>query len=150
MNKNLPVIIGIFASLLLYSCSHKFAKLQPYDDSRTIEQVLKLKIYTDNETERLTVYTQVDRKNQRAILNGVGRLDKHVFSLEVNKDRYVLKDHINKKEEKGYLSEFSIIPLETDLIFNRVDINNKQPIIFENDRTKIEIKVIEQNTAYLK
>lgn len=126
------------------SCSHKFTKLEPYAGSEIIEQVLKVKTYSNKNIERFTIYTQVDRQKQKALLNGVGKLDKHIFSLEVDRDKYFLKDLINKKEEKGLLREFKLIPLDTDLIFKKIDINNKQPIIFEDNDTRIELRVIEQ------
>jgi hypothetical protein len=144
MKKTIITILITLITYILSSCSHKFAKLEPYDGSPTIEQILKLKIYSNEDIEHLTIYAQLDRQKQRALLNGVGKLDKHVFSLEIDGDRYILKDLINKKEEKGLLSEFKLIPLDTDLIFKKIDIKNKQPIIFEDDDTRIELRVIEQ------
>ena len=147
MRQKILIMLLICLDLIFSSCSHKFVKLEQQKESKIIEQVVKVKIYSNGNIDKLTIYTQVDRAGQRAILNGVGSLDKHVFALEVKQDSYVLKDLVNKKEEVGKLTEFSVIPLETDLIFKKIDIKNKQPIIFENNDTRLEITVIEQTIA---
>lgn len=126
---------AILPALLMLNgaCSHKFAKLEASRDIQIIEQVLKVKIYKDGDLNKLTVYTQVDRKNKRAILDGTGKFDKYIFHMEVNGDRYYFVDHINNQTKDGTLNEFDFAPLSSDDIFSRIDISRPQPIVFDND-----------------
>ena len=98
------------------------------------------------EKNRLTIYASVNREKKQAILDGVGKFDKHVFTIEVKNNSYSFIDHLNHKQESGLLKDFDIVPLDEETLFAKIDIKNKQPIIIE-DKEKdlyVEITVLEQ------
>jgi len=131
---------------VLFSCAHNFNHREVKSYQGTIEQVLKVKITHKKEKEKLTVYASVNREKKQAILDGVGKFDKHVFTLEVKANGYSFTDHINNKQENGLLKDFEFVPLDEETLFTKIDINNKQPIIIENKEKAlyIEITVLEQ------
>jgi hypothetical protein len=135
-----PLLIATF------SCAHNFDHRKVSSDRGTIEQVLKLKIKNKDEKNKLTVYASVNREKKKAILDGVGKFDKHVFTLDIRSNNYLFTDHINNKQETGLLKDFEIVPLDEETLFTKIDINNTQPIIIENKEKglHIEIMVLEQ------
>jgi hypothetical protein len=126
------------------ACSHKFAKLETSKDSRIINQVLKVKIYKDDDIQRLTIYTQVDRNSKRAILDGTGKFDKYVFHMEINRDKYYFEDYINGDKKDGRLDEFDLVSLKQDDIFERIDIKKSQPITFRSDKNNVRVEITVQ------
>ena len=68
------------------ACSHKFIKLENKNNAKITNQTLCIKIYTGDDVEKFTVYAQSDRENKRATLDGVGKFDKYVFHMEINKN----------------------------------------------------------------
>lgn len=131
---------------VIFSCAHNFDHRNINSDQGTIEQVLKVKITNKDDKNKLTIYASVNRGKKKAILDGVGKFDKHVFTLEVKANNYLFTDHINNKQETGLLKNFDIVPLDEETLFTKIDINNKQPIIIENREKElyIEITVLEQ------
>ena len=129
------------------ACSHKFTKLESSKNTKIINQVLKVKVYKGDTLERLTIYTQVDRSNRHAILDGTGKFGKYVFHMEINGNKYYFEDYVNKEKKDGRLEEFDIVSLKQDDIFERMDIRRPQPIIFTSNEKniKVEITVKEQN-----
>ena len=129
------------------ACSHKFIKLENKTNSKITNQKLCIKIYTGDNVEKFTVYAQSDKENRRATLDGVGKFDKYVFHMEINKDNFYFEDFINKEKKSGKLEEFYLVPLTEKDIFEEVDITKPQPIIFksESKNTRLEILVKEQN-----
>lgn len=144
MSKSL--ILYSFIALFFASCAHKFDHSKVASYSGTIKQVLKVKIKQNNNTERLTIYSTVNRTKKQAMLDGVGRFDKHIFTLNVKNGTYTFKDHINKESSEGRINDFEIIPLDEEILFTKIDKNNAQPIIVENNKRNImvEITVLEQ------
>lgn len=140
-------ILSLIFFLIFSSCSHKFTKLETDSPGNIVEQILDLKIISEDKTERLTVYTQIDRINKRALLNGVGRFDRHIFTLSVSNDRYNFKDLVNNKVESGRLDDFFIMPLNPELFFEKVDIDLPQPTVIECSHSgkKLKIRVLEQS-----
>jgi hypothetical protein len=141
--------ITAFLSLTLFTsaCSHKFAKLETSKNTKIINQTLKVKIYKNDSIDKLTIYTQVDRDNKRAILDGTGKFDKYVFHMEIEGNKYYFEDYINNEKKDGRLEDFDLVSLKQDDIFERIDINRPQPIIFTSNEKniKVEITVKEQN-----
>ena len=132
--------------MVLFSCAHNFDHRNITSYKGTIEQVLKVKITNKNEKDKLTVYASVNREKKQAILDGVGKFDKHVFTLEVKADSYLFTDHINNKQQTGLLKDFELVPLDEDTLFTKIDIKNQQPIIIEDKEKElyVEITVLEQ------
>jgi len=141
------LLLNLLIISVLSSCAHNFQKIDVKKEGETVIQKLKVRLYHEGEKEKLTVYSQINKKNLHAIFDGIGSFDKHVFTLEVSKDNYNFKDHVNDKSEKGSLNEFTRIPLDTETIFNKIDIRAPQPIVIVNERkdVKIEITVLEQS-----
>ena len=129
------------------ACSHKFIKLENKNNAKITNQTLCIKIYTGDDVEKFTVYAQSDRENKRATLDGVGKFDKYVFHMEINKNNFYFEDLINKEKKSGKLEEFYLVPLTEKDIFEEVDITKPQPLIFksESKKTRLEIRVKEQN-----
>jgi len=147
--KNKRAFLFIVLLILLTSCAHNFDHRDLDLSQGTIEQILKVKITSKDEKQKLTVYASINKQKKQAILDGVGKLDKHVFTLEVKNNRYLLIDHINNKQEAGLLNELEIVPLDEETLFTKIDINSKQPIIIENKEKElyVEITVLEQKNA---
>lgn len=137
---------AVITILILSSCAHNFQKLsfKPADDA--VAQVLRVRISGQDINEKLTVYTQINRTQGRAILDGVGTAGKHVFTLSSNGDKYEFIDHINDTQSSGDIESFELIVLDKDMLFKKLDINTTQPIIIKDRReeTTIEIKIKEQ------
>ena len=129
------------------ACSHKFVKLESPVNAKITNLTLCVKLHTGDNVEKFTVYAQVDKENRRAILDGVGKFDKYVFHMDINKDNFYFEDLVNKEKKSGKLEEFEPMPLKEKDIFEEVDIKKPQPIIFTSDKkgTKLEIRVKEQN-----
>ena len=143
-SSRLLLSLGLMLNL---ACSHKFVKLENTKNAKITNQVLCIKIYTDDTVEKFTVYAQADRENKRATLDGIGKFDKYVFHMDINKDNFYFEDLINKEKKSGKLEEFDPVPLTEKDIFEEVDITKPQPIIFrsESKNTRLEITVKEQN-----
>ncbi|MFH1223670.1 MAG: hypothetical protein V1647_04940 [Pseudomonadota bacterium] len=143
-------LLTLFLPLLLVSvltsCAHNFQKIDTKKEGETVYQKLKVYFIHDGEKEKLTVYSQINRSHLHAILDGVGKLDKHVFTMEIQKNEYRFIDHINGNTERGLLNEFSRMPLDDNTIFKMLDIKNPQPIVIVNKEgnARLEITVLEQ------
>lgn len=135
------IISACILAISNFSCSHKFVKMERTEHSDVIEQELLLKIYNRDKIDKLTVYSQIDRKRKLAILDAVGKFDKYVFHMEINGDQFYLEDHINKKNKKGSLHEFNLIPLKNSDIFEKIDIELPQPIIFKNQSDEVTVEI---------
>ncbi len=133
-------------TVILSSCAHNFQKVnfKPSDDA--IAQVLRVKISGKDINERLTVYTQINRTQRKAILDGVATAGKHVFTLSSDGDKYKFIDHINDTQSSGDIQSFELIVLDKEMLFEQLDIKTAQPIIIKDrkEETTIEIKVKEQ------
>jgi hypothetical protein len=131
---------------LFSSCAYHFDHKAINSYEGTIEQVLKVKIRNKDDKEKLTVYASINRKKKQAILDGVGKLDKHVFTLEVKNGSYLFKDYINDKEEKGNIRDFDMVPLDEETLFVKIDKDMPQPIIIDDSSKDlhVEITVLEQ------
>lgn len=127
--------------ILLFSCSQKYL----YEtDKDYINQKLQVTIKNinniKNKTENFIVYTSINRKEKRALLNGVGKFDKHIFTLEVINKKYNFINHIERTKESGDIENFKEIILDKDFLFNKLDIKEKQPIILNEGNLIIFIK----------
>jgi hypothetical protein len=138
--------LSILCLQLLSSCAHNFDHRNINSYKGTIEQTLKVKIKNNDDVNHLTVYASINREKRHAVLDGVGKLDKHVFTLEVKNGSYFFKDYVNNKEETGNLKDFDLVPLDEEMLFVKIDKNSAQPIIIDNPSKElyVEIKVIEQ------
>jgi hypothetical protein len=146
LKSNVLIIFTVPLLTILFSCAHNFDHRNVSAYQGTIEQVLKVKITNNDKKDKLTIYASVNREKKQAILDGVGKFDKHVFTLEVKTNNYLFTDHINNKQEAGLLKDFEIVPLDQETLFTKIDINNTQPIIIENKEKNlyVEINVLEQ------
>jgi hypothetical protein len=147
-NRGILLFWAVFLiSFINHSCSHNFHTLKNPGSDKIIIQVLKLKITHAKGTDRFRVYTQINRKAKEAVLEGLGKFNKHVFTLTVKGNNYRFKEYINNREENNSLDNFSMFPLSADTIFSRLDINNKKPLILNNkkDNIHVEITVIKQD-----
>lgn len=143
--RTLPALL-VPLMLLLPSCAHHFDHKAINSYEGTIEQVLKVKINNKDDKQKLTVYASINREKKQAILDGIGKLDKHVFTLEIKNGSYLFMDYINDKEEEGNIRDFKLVPLDEETIFVKIDKNMPQPIIID-DKSKelhVEITVLEQ------
>jgi hypothetical protein len=149
LKNKILIIFTVPLLIFLFSCAHTFDHLKVNAYQGTIEQVLKVKITNKNEKNKLTIYASVNRGKKQAILDGVAKFDKHVFTLEVKANNYSFTDHINNKQETGQLKEFELVPLDQETLFTKIDINNTQPIIIENKEKElyVEITVLEQRVT---
>ena len=147
VSKNKYIIVfAVLLLQLLSSCAHNFDHKTINSYEGTIEQVLKVKIRNKDSKEKLTVYASINREKKQAILDGIGKLDKHIFTLEVKNGSYLFKDYINNKEEKGDIRDFDMVPLDEETLFVKIDKDMPQPIIID-DKSKelhVEITVLEQ------
>lgn len=143
MSKN--KILKILTFLFIFSCSSKFIKKQDLSNYN-LKQVLKIKFQNQNETQSFKVYSFLNRNKEIALLNGVGSFNKHIFKLKINKDNFHFHDYTNDTEEKGKLSNFSFLNLDKDLIFKKIDINKKQPIVIKRKDKTLFILVKEQSS----
>ena len=105
------------------------------------KQVLKVKVYSVEGQERLTIYSQIDRKNQYAIFEGTGRFGKHVFTLEVRDNNYTYSNYIDDTTVSGTLTTFELFPLNKKMIFSKIDIKKPQPIVLFNPEKNIKVKI---------
>jgi hypothetical protein len=105
------------------------------------KQTLKIRITHPEGREKLTVYTKINREAETAELEGIGTLGKHVFTLNIKGDLYEFTDRINNKDFSGKLEEFSILPLNKELIFEKLDIDGPQPIIIKDEQRKTEVEI---------
>jgi len=141
------LLLLILAISIFSSCAHNFQRIDIKKEGETVIQTLKVRSYHDGEKEKFTVYSQINRNTMHAILEGIGNFDKHIFTLEVIKDKYNFVDYVNGKTEQGYLKEFTRVPLDTKTIFNKIDIKEPQPITIVNEKenVRLEITVLEQS-----
>jgi hypothetical protein len=140
------VLFSITSLQLLSSCAHHFDHKTINSYEGTIEQVLKVKIRNKDDKQKLTVYASINREKKQAVLDGIGKLDKHVFTLEVKNGSYTFKDYINNKEEKGNIRDFDLVPLDEETLFVKIDKDALQPIIIDDPSKDlhVEITVLEQ------
>ncbi len=146
--KNRTIVVLLLA-VFLSSCAHDFDHGTVRSYEGTIDQILKVKIKNKEDKQRLTVYASINRHKKYAVLDGVGKLDKHVFTLEVKNGVYLFKDYINDKQEKGNIKDFDLVPLDEETLFIKIDKNAPQPIIIE-DGSKglyVEITVVDQQIS---
>ena len=144
-------LLLIFLILFNFSCAHKFEKLSDTSGEiyNIIVQVIELKLpQEDNSYENITIHSQIDRKLEKAIFNGIGMLNTHVFNLKVVGDRYFLTDYINKTKTSGLLKLFNMFPLSKETVFKRLDIGQKQPIVLKmNNGQKVILDIIKQGKS---
>ena len=142
----------LFASTFFFGCSHSFNKIKITSTGKVITQILKLKITHPEGKEKLEVYCQINRKKEEANLEGLGRFNKHVFTLNIIGNKYSFKDHVNNKKNTGLLEDFSLFPISKKFIFSKLDIKNAQPIIITNSKKKlhVSITVIKQDEVFIK
>ena len=147
LNKQLLLVSLIPVIISLSSCAHNFDKLTIKKKDTAVFQLLKVKIKKGDEENRMTVYSQINRTRRTAILDGVGLMDNHIFTLKVATSRYSLTDYINNVKETGDLQDFKLIPLDEQTLFAKIDIKKKQPIIISSTdgSLKVEITVKEQH-----
>ena len=140
------VLFAIISVQLFSSCAYHFDHKTINSYEGTIEQVLKVKIRNKEDKQKLTVYASINRGKKQAILDGIGKLDKHVFTLEVKNGSYNFKDHVNDKEEKGNLRDFDLVLLDEETLFVKIDKDAPQPIIIDDPSKDlhVEITVLEQ------
>ena len=138
-SKSKYLIISI--SLLIASCAHNFDHRLINSYQGTLAQTLKVKIKQNNDTQRLTVYTSINKLRKEAVLEGVGKFDKHVFTMEISNGEYTFKDHINNKEEHGAIKDFELVPLDERTLFTRIDKNQPQPIIISSPEKNIRVDI---------
>ncbi|MBN1114890.1 MAG: hypothetical protein JXA66_06080 [Oligoflexia bacterium] len=142
-NNPAPYLICI---VLLCSCAHRPQTAEIQCGGRIIKQKLKIKIYDREKTNRLTVYTQISRENRIAVFNGIGSFNRHVFKLEISGNTFNFEEYIDNTHSSGNLSEFKMLPVNSELIFKKLDISQKQPIeiVSKNGSLRALITVLEQ------
>jgi len=140
------ILLSVILLQVLPSCAHTFDHKTVSSYQGTIEQVLRVRIKNKDSKEKLTVYASINREKRQAIFDGVGKFDKHVFTLEVKNGSYFFKDHMNDKEESGKIKDFDIIPLDEETLFVKLDKNSPQPIKLEEPSKElyVEIWVVDQ------
>jgi hypothetical protein len=106
-----------------------------------VKQTMKVRITRPDRQDRLTIYSKMNRDEEFAIMEGVGTLGSHVFTLKITGNTYELTDRINNKSFSGNIEEFDMIPLNKELIFTRLDINQPQPIMIRDEKKRVEVEI---------